>query len=84
MRFEGMANRNGFRMAATRLMDSATASRAFPVATSAPPGNVAAMRARDHDHPNDNALYSCVCGSSFTAPVAAATPCPHCGNGQPW
>ncbi|MSW87335.1 MAG: hypothetical protein F2799_00755 [Actinobacteria bacterium] len=71
-------------MAATRLMDSATASRAFPVATSAPPGNVAAMRARDHDHPNDNALYSCVCGSSFTAPVAAATPCPHCGNGQPW
>jgi hypothetical protein len=52
--------------------------------TAAPMGNVAAMRARDHDFPDDHAHYSCCCGSSFTASADAGTTCPRCGDGQPW
>jgi len=34
--------------------------------------------------PQDKALYSCRCGSSFMAPVTASVRCPHCGEPQAW
>jgi len=87
-----MANRSGIRTAAHRLIDPLSAAapmaEAPAVALDVHPlpvlGSVDAKRARDHDHPDDNALYTCGCGMTFTAAVAAGTPCPHCGDGQPW
>ena len=92
LRFDGMANLSGIRTAAHRLIDPLSAAAPMveaavvsPVVAPLPAlGRVDAKRARDHDHPDDNALYTCGCGMTFTAAVAAGTPCPHCGDGQPW
>jgi hypothetical protein len=41
-------------------------------------------RARRSGGPQDRALYSCRCGSTFQAPVSASVRCPHCGEPQAW
>ena len=33
---------------------------------------------------NDHALYTCVCGFVFEAPVSTSVDCPHCGDTQAW
>ena len=40
--------------------------------------------ARRGGGPQDRALYSCVCGFVFTAPVTTSVACPHCGTEQAW
>ena len=46
-----------------------------------------ALRTRDARRgsgPEDNALYSCMCGYAFTAAVSTSVDCPHCGTEQAW
>jgi hypothetical protein len=33
---------------------------------------------------NDRAMYSCMCGFVFDAPVSTSVHCPHCGDTQAW
>jgi rubrerythrin len=33
---------------------------------------------------HDHALYTCVCGYVFEAPVSTSVDCPHCGETQAW
>jgi hypothetical protein len=33
---------------------------------------------------NDRAMYSCMCGFVFDAPVSTSVHCPHCGDAQAW
>jgi hypothetical protein len=40
--------------------------------------------ARRGSGPEDNALYSCMCGYAFTAAVSTTVDCPHCGSEQAW
>ncbi|MEA2126382.1 MAG: hypothetical protein QOI80_3164 [Solirubrobacteraceae bacterium] len=40
--------------------------------------------ARRAGGPQDQALYECSCGTSFTAAVSTSVGCPHCGSGQAW
>ena len=40
--------------------------------------------ARRAGGPEDQALYTCVCGYAFTAAVTTSVDCPHCGQGQAW
>jgi hypothetical protein len=40
--------------------------------------------ARRGGGPQDEALYSCMCGFIFRAPVTTAISCPHCGTEQAW
>jgi hypothetical protein len=40
--------------------------------------------ARRGGGPEDNALYSCMCGYAFTANVTTSVDCPHCGTEQAW
>jgi hypothetical protein len=40
--------------------------------------------ARRGGGPEDRALYSCMCGFAFTAPVSTTVDCPHCGTEQAW
>jgi hypothetical protein len=42
------------------------------------------LRERATPGPEDRALYSCRCGSTFQAPVTASVGCPHCGEPQAW
>jgi hypothetical protein len=46
-----------------------------------PPEVRAARRAGG---PEDHALYSCMCGYAFKAPVTTSVGCPHCGTEQAW
>jgi hypothetical protein len=41
-------------------------------------------RMRDSGGPEDRAVYTCLCGYLFEAPVTASVTCPHCGSGQAW
>jgi hypothetical protein len=41
-------------------------------------------RERATPGPEDRALYTCRCGSTFQAPVTASVGCPHCGEPQAW
>jgi hypothetical protein len=41
-------------------------------------------QARRAGGPQDQALYMCACGYSFTALVSTSVGCPHCGAGQAW
>jgi hypothetical protein len=43
-----------------------------------------ATAARRAGGPEDNALYSCMCGYAFTAAVTTSVDCPHCGTEQAW
>ena len=40
--------------------------------------------ARRGGGPEDQALYSCMCGYVFTAKVTTSVDCPHCGVEQAW
>jgi len=40
--------------------------------------------ARRAGGPEDRALYACMCGYAFTAPVTTSVGCPHCGTQQAW
>ena len=40
--------------------------------------------ARRGGGPEDQALYSCMCGFAFTAAVTTSVGCPHCGTEQAW
>jgi DNA-directed RNA polymerase subunit RPC12/RpoP len=40
--------------------------------------------ARRGGGPEDQALYSCMCGFAFTAEVTTSVGCPHCGTQQAW
>jgi hypothetical protein len=40
--------------------------------------------ARRGGGPEDQALYSCMCGYAFTATVTTSVDCPHCGTEQAW
>ena len=42
------------------------------------------LDARRGGGPEDRALYSCMCGYAFTAPVSTSVGCPHCGTEQAW
>ena len=44
----------------------------------------AQARAQRSGGPLDEALYTCVCGYSFKAPVTTSIGCPHCGQTQAW
>lgn len=33
---------------------------------------------------NDRAVYKCLCGYVFEAPVSTSVGCPHCGGTQAW
>lgn len=41
-------------------------------------------RVRQSGGPQDLAHYACDCGYQFTASVATAVRCPHCGSEQAW
>ena len=41
-------------------------------------------RWREAGGPDDRAVYTCLCGYLFEAPVTASVTCPHCGVGQAW
>jgi len=41
-------------------------------------------RWREAGGPDDRAVYTCLCGYLFEAPVTASVTCPHCGAGQAW
>ncbi len=55
---------------------------AHPV--SRPVVSAADARARRSGGPQDQALYSCACGTAFTAEVSTSVGCPHCGQAQAW
>jgi hypothetical protein len=40
--------------------------------------------ARRAGGPEDCALYACMCGYAFKAPVTTSVGCPHCGTRQAW
>jgi len=40
--------------------------------------------ARRGGGPEDSALYTCMCGYAFNAPVTTSVGCPHCGTEQAW
>jgi hypothetical protein len=40
--------------------------------------------ARRGGGPEDQALYSCMCGYAFKAKVTTSVDCPHCGVEQAW
>ena len=40
--------------------------------------------ARRAGGPEDCALYACMCGFAFKAPVTTSVGCPHCGTQQAW
>ena len=40
--------------------------------------------ARRGGGPEDEALYSCMCGYAFKAAVTTTVGCPHCGTEQAW
>jgi hypothetical protein len=40
--------------------------------------------ARRGGGPEDQALYSCMCGYAFKAKVSTSVDCPHCGTQQAW
>jgi hypothetical protein len=40
--------------------------------------------ARRGGGPEDEALYSCMCGYAFKAKVTTSVDCPHCGTEQAW
>ena len=40
--------------------------------------------ARRGGGPEDQALYSCICGYAFKAKVSTSVDCPHCGTAQAW
>jgi hypothetical protein len=40
--------------------------------------------ARRGGGPEDEALYSCMCGYAFKAEVTTSVGCPHCGTEQAW
>ena len=46
--------------------------------------SAADARARRSGGPQDQALYSCGCGTAFTAEVSTSVGCPHCGQAQAW
>jgi hypothetical protein len=48
------------------------------------PVHPAERRMRDSGGPDDRAVYTCLCGYLFEAPVTASVTCPHCGVGQAW
>ena len=52
--------------------------------TARQPVNPARDRAREAGGPQDRALYSCGCGSTFLAPVSASVTCRCCGAQQAW
>jgi hypothetical protein len=43
-----------------------------------------ARDARRGGGPQDQALYSCMCGYAFKAAVTTSVGCPHCGTEQAW
>ena len=49
-----------------------------------PPAEPDQRRERATPGPQDRALYTCRCGSTFQAPVTASVGCPHCGEPQAW
>jgi len=57
-----------------------------PAAARAPadPEPPATRDARRGGGPQDQALYSCMCGYAFTAAVTTSVGCPHCGTEQAW
>ena len=54
------------------------------------PSPTAERRQREQHHAdqrrlsNDHALYNCLCGYVFEAPVSTSVDCPHCGGTQAW
>ena len=56
--------------------------QAAPVARAT--GRRDADDARRGGGPQDQALYSCVCGYAFKATVTTSVGCPHCGTEQAW
>lgn len=62
-------------------------SRPAETRSPAKDATVLAPRTRDARRgggPEDRALYSCLCGYVFTAPVSTSVDCPHCGTEQAW
>jgi hypothetical protein len=60
-----------------------------PEAGSASPSGSSPPSARTRDArrgggPEDQALYSCMCGYAFKAKVTTSVDCPHCGTEQAW
>jgi hypothetical protein len=49
-----------------------------------PPEPPEVRAARRAGGPEDRALYSCICGYAFNAPVTTSVGCPHCGTEQAW
>jgi hypothetical protein len=48
------------------------------------PADPAVQRVRRAGGPVDRALYSCICGHTFLAPVSTTVRCPHCSAAQAW
>ena len=75
----------------TRLPKRRSISRPTRIARAAkqPPSAPAAPSDRTRDArrgggPEDQALYSCMCGFAFKAAVTTSVGCPHCGTEQAW
>jgi hypothetical protein len=49
-----------------------------------PPVTPETRDARRGGGPQDEALYSCMCGFAFKAAVTTSVGCPHCGAEQAW
>ena len=61
--------------------------RRTPRRTPSAPSTLEAAETRDARRgggPEDQALYSCMCGYVFTAKVTTSVDCPHCGVEQAW
>lgn len=50
----------------------------------AAPESAETRAARRGGGPEDEALYSCMCGFAFKATVTTSVGCPHCGTEQAW
>jgi len=48
------------------------------------PVHAAERRWREAGGPDDRAVYTCLCGYLFEAPVTASVTCPNCGAVQAW
>ena len=62
-------------------------SAALPRPTESAPLTPEAAETRDARRgggPEDQALYSCMCGFAFKAKVTTSVDCPHCGTEQAW
>jgi hypothetical protein len=77
---------DGLMQLTTRLPKRPRTRTRRPARPAAPrtPESVETRAARRAGGPEDNALYSCMCGYAFTAAVTTSVGCPHCGTEQAW